>query len=71
MTEENEKMTKEKLQQNFEEAIDDLGDATKKVAGKVFNGMVARTVEVFSELLDKQKVIIKDKIKRGKDGKKE
>jgi hypothetical protein len=61
MTEE--KMTEEKLKQKVAEAIDELGDTTKKVGKKIFEGMVARTVEVLSELLDKQKVIIKNKVK--------
>jgi len=71
MTKENEKMTEEKLQQKFEEAIDDLGDATKKATKKIFNGMAARTAEVFSEMLDKQKIIIKNKMRGVKNVKKE
>ena len=71
MAEENEKMTEEKLQQKFEEAIDELGNTTKKVTRKIFNGMVERTAEVFSEMLDKQKIIIKRKIKGVKDDREE
>jgi len=62
MTEENEKMTEEKLQQKVTEALDELGDSAKKTSRKIFNGMVERTVEVFSEMLDKQKIILKKKI---------
>lgn len=60
MTEE--KMTEEKLKQKVAEAIDELGDTTKKVGKKIFDGMVARTVEVLFEIIDKQKVIIKNKV---------
>lgn len=72
MAKENEdRMTEEKLQHRVEEAIDELGDATKKATRKVFNGMAARTAEVFSEMLDKQKIIIKNKIRGNKDGEEE
>jgi len=55
-------MTEEKLQQKVTEALDELGDSAKKTTRKIFNGMVERTVEVFSEMLDKQKIILKKKI---------
>ena len=55
--------TDEELRARIEEAIDELGDAFKNVSIKVFSGFIDKSVELFSEMLDKQKISLKKKVR--------
>jgi len=71
MAENENNVAEEKLKQTTCEAVDDLSDSVKKVSRTVFDAMVERTAEVFSDLLDSVTSKAKEKMtERGEDNEK-
>ena len=68
MAENSKEVAEEKLKQTTCEAVDDLSDSVKKASRHIFDAMVERTAEVFSDLLDSVTSKAKEKVKqRGED----
>jgi len=62
MSEKKRNAGEEKLKHRVSEAIDEITEVTKQALEKVFAGMVERTSEVCSDIINKKRDKIKSKI---------
>jgi len=65
------KVTDEEIVNTLNNALDEYGDATKTFIRKIFDKMVERTCDKFSDIFDNSKIIIKRKLEKTKKNGKE